>query len=310
MRVRTRAALAFAAALAAVASFAASSAVAGPPGPGPVQPPPVYMPVYLPVPWGYAGVPVVGNMAYYHGAVLHRPHVYVDFWGWGHAHRAVADYLTAFFRGLGGSPYLGVTTQYYSTDASGNRSYVQNAAGQLAGVWFDRARPSHDNLLNGEIEQEALRAARHFGAAADHEAVFLVATPSYANSTGFNSGVYCGWHDFQDGIAFIDLPYVLNAGDNCYAHSVNSGMTGTLDGVSLVAGHEYVEAITDPGVGTSGEGTGWRDLDYQEIGDKCSYTRVGSGRPADIRLSTGTFAVQSIWSNEALEGVGNCAYRR
>ena len=67
---------------------------------------------------------------------------------------------------------------------------------------------------------------------------------------------------------------------------------GTYDGVSIVEGHEYMETITDMRP---------RDrLDRHrrpENGDKCAWISSGQGAMANLTLSTGTFAVQSTWSN-------------
>lgn len=98
-------------------------------------------------------------------------------------------------------------------------------------------------------------------------------------------------------IAFTDLPYMTDAGASCGQNFVNSGSAGTLDGVSIVSGHEYAEAMTDPQ-----PSTGWVDVNGQENGDKCAWIAPGTpGGSADITLLTGTFAVQSLWSN-AVDG--------
>ena len=45
-------------------------------------------------------------------------------------------------------------------------------------------------------------------------------------------------------ITYTNLPYITDAGSSCGEDSVN-GSSGTLDGVSIVEGHELAEAITD-----------------------------------------------------------------
>ncbi len=47
---------------------------------------------------------------------------------------------------------------------------------------------------------------------------------------------------------------------------------------------------------------GWLDSSGSEIGDKCAWISSGQGASADVSFSTGTFAVQSLWSN----ATGNC----
>ena len=78
---------------------------------------------------------------------------------------------------------------------------------------------------------------------------------------------------------------------------MNSGSAGTLDGVSIVGGHEYSEAATDPHLNA------WYDSSGAENGDKCAWISSGTGKSHDITLSTGTFAVQTTWSN----AITNCA---
>jgi hypothetical protein len=107
-----------------------------------------------------------------------------------------------------------------------------------------------------------------------------------------------------------------------------------VDAFTIALGHEIEETVTDPGtediVGnllTTGLKEtnlgGWYDpLDADENGDKCAYvgtTPIGGllGVPTVLKIPgalhdlTGnrgeTFAVQSLWSNQALGGLGYCA---
>ena len=57
-------------------------------------------------------------------------------------------------------------------------------------------------------------------------------------------------------------------------------------------GHEYGETVTDPF-----PNSGWRDLNDAsggENGDKCAWTNI-----ADVAFSTGSYAMQPLWSNSA-----------
>ena len=74
-----------------------------------------------------------------------------------------------------------------------------------------------------------------------------------------------------------------------------------LDGVTIVEGHEYAETLTDPY-----PSTGWIDSSGQENGDKCAWVKLGQGASQNITLSTGSFAVQSTWSNAYNGGSGGC----
>lgn len=291
----------------AAVSAAAAPALGGivaPPG-DPIQPPPVTAPVLVPRP--VAGLtPWPGNMAYYGGRVMVRPHAYLVFWGWHDDRDRFAERLTRFFEGIGGSAYVGVATQYYQ-DQHGRRVHITNPRRQLAGVWWDRARPPYNSYPESLVADEAVRAARHFHATSDPDAVVFVVSPRDRNPSGFVDGGYCAWHSWTDGIEYANLPYLLAAAGGCGGNYVNAGPAGRLDGVSMVAGHEYMEAITDPGVGYNEPGQGWRGVDWEENADKCEWIEPNTpGGAADIRLRTGTFAVQATWSNAALGGLGDC----
>jgi hypothetical protein len=198
-----------------------------------------------------------------------------------------------------------------------------------------------------DLAAEAARAARHFHVKDLANADFVIAQPQdFSDPNAFETG-YCAFHDYtepgvekgiydgiQPGVAYTNMPYVLkieNEGVNdCGENSVNPGPEGKLDGISIVLGHEIEETITDPGAeeiiasGTSATNLGgWYDaFDANENGDKCAW--VGQpltgpipggpqvlpvpGALGDIKGNAGTtFAVQSLWSNEAAAGTGYCA---
>jgi hypothetical protein len=89
-------------------------------------------------------------------------------------------------------------------------------------------------------------------------------------------------------VDYVEFPYMSDAGASCGAYTVN--MTGILDGVSIVAGHELAEAQTDPQLsGWYGDGGG-----NDEIGDKCAWINT-----YDYVFGNGTYAVQPLYSNAA-----------
>src|SRR5262249_33800124 len=111
-------------------------------------------------------------------------------------------------------------------------------------------------------------------------------------------GVYCAWHSAADDgsghtVSYTDLPYQSDMSFTCGGNAVNGDSRGALDGVSIVAGHEYAETVTDP-VPSSG----WVDDQGAENADKCAWLG-GDGGMQDITLSTGRFAIQGLWSNAA-----------
>jgi serine protease len=92
-------------------------------------------------------------------------------------------------------------------------------------------------------------------------------------------------------------------------HNVNATSdafgNGIFDGWSIVTGHEYSEAVTDPD-NVAGQQDGWLDAQGSENGDKCAWTNT-----QNITLGTHQFAVQPTWSNEAFDATGDgCAVSR
>ncbi len=239
----------------------------------------------------------------------------------------MAPRLQALFKGLGAGneTWSGVMTQYCEGIASGSQSCPSTAAhvgyptgGALAGVWVDTSSAAPSSATGNQIGAEAVKASGHFGntsAAANRNNQYVVVSPTGTTPDGFNtaSGNFCAWHDYTGDstlsggavsspygqLAFTNLPYVTDAGTSCGQGSVNS--PGTLDGVTIVEGHEYAETITD-----QNPAGGWTDSGGQENGDKCAWIKTGQGATADVAFSTGTFPMQSTWANDFNNGAGGC----
>jgi len=247
---------------------------------------------------------------------------------------------------LGGTQWAGTTTQYYQS-ASGGTQHISNPSDQLAGIWVDDTNPTSSKITYTDMANEAARAVKHFGVKDLANANFVIAQPAnFSDPQALASG-YCAFHDYTEpnvsggiyngiepGISYTNMPYILDinsGGANvCGENAVNSGPSGKLDGISIVLGHEVEETVTDPGAeDILGSGTsttnlgGWYDpLDANENGDKCAWVGeplVGGlpnepnvvpipGSMHDIKGNHGTtFAVQSLWSNQAAAGAGFCA---
>jgi len=214
--------------------------------------------------------------------VHNAPTVYVVFWGWSSDPSGEAAYLTDFLSSVGGSPWLASVTQY----DGGNPSDL------YGGSWSDPT-PIPTQPTDPQIQNEAIAAMNHFGLGTAVHVEIIVATPTGHSSSGFGS-VYCAYHgtiSTRPNASYINLPYMTDAGASCGVNSVNGGSSGNLDGVSIVAGHELAEAITDPRVNAQ---YAWIDGNGYENGDKCAWYGLGN-----ITTSKGTFAVQPLWSNAA-----------
>jgi putative Ig domain-containing protein len=238
-----------------------------------------------------------------------------------------APYLQQFLKGLGtdNETWSGTATQYCDGVAvgaqscpAGNTEHVAYpAGGALAGVWVDESTASPAAATGHQLGVEAVNAAAHFGnttAALNRNAQYVILSPTGTDPDGWLENGFCAWHDYNGDttlsggpvtspygdIAFTNLPYITDAGFSCGQDFVN--LSGTLDGVSIVEGHEYTETITD-----QNPAGGWTDSSGEEIGDKCAWILPGTtGGAADLSLATGTFAVQSMWANDASGGAGGC----
>jgi serine protease len=278
------------------------------------------------------------------GVTAGHEKVYLVFWGsqWGRAStnssgditlsgdpRDMAPYLQQLFRGLGtgGESWSGVMTQYCDLAPVGAQVCPARSAhvayptgGALAGVWVAEGAASPHRADGRQLAAEAVRAAAHFRnitRAANRNAQYVIASPPGTNPDGWRQAGFCAWHDDSGDrslsggpassphgpVAFTNLPYLTSAGASCGMNFVNSGAAGTLDGVSIVAGHEYAETITD-----QNPPYGWTDPAGGEAADKCAWIPPGSpGGAADLRLTTGSFAMQSIWSNDGRSS-GTCEF--
>lgn len=258
------------------------------------------------------------NNLTYHGGVggigvETQPQVYVVFWGsqWNNNDPSnEASIFQSFLNGAGASSWLNSVTQYCQGVASG--TVFCNGAGQAAGnpkailvrVWYDNASAAPSQPTQSQLAAEAVRAAGFVGnttAASNASAQYVIATAHGNNSSGFGTQ-YCAYHSSTSSsygdIAYTNLPYITDGGASCGANFNGLGPTA---GITIVGGHELAETITD-----QFPNGGWLDGSGSENGDKCAWITSGQGASANVNLSTGTFPVQSLWSNAFNSGSGGC----
>jgi hypothetical protein len=261
-------------------------------------------------------------MTYQGGPVLHSPSVYLWFWGqdWNTgAYAGSYNAVVNFYSEAGGSAWAAIMQQYCS-GASVDSSSCPGGAGFI-GNPSPIFSPGHAYVDTGvavpsqpsqtDIEEAVTRAATHFGYLTD--AVYMVYTPSGRSEPGFTALQYCAFHSaVQIGVGvypYAYMPYLPDAGRSCGANVVRD----PLDGWSIIGGHEYAEAVTDPFPGTDGYGAstyGWYDNSASngqgEIGDKCSWSFAS---PALVTMNGSQWPVQPLFSNRALaSGVNPCVF--
>jgi serine protease len=235
--------------------------------------------------------------------------------------------MNSFFKNVGGSGWANVQTQYCNgvlpgaTSCVGGTGFITNPKHQLKGVWTDPTPVPDDitawglaqNLVDDPIAAEAMRASAHFGY--DPQATYIVLTPPSTIATG--QPVYCGYHTQTTSVDGLGNPYRIEyafipwlnenwpgiGAGGCGMHYVNATSdafgNGIFDGYSIVTGHEYAEAVTDPDNFASIQ-DGWNDAQGSENGDKCAWLDT-----QNIMLGSHQFAVQPMWSNEAFDATGN-----
>jgi len=249
--------------------------------------------------------------------------------------KTLQNYVNSFFSNVGGSPWAGVQTQYCRNVPAGTTSctgiagaqYVTNPTHQLKGVWTDATPVPNDiitlglseNLVDDPLAMEAMRASAHFNY--DPNATYIILTPPRPVATG--QPVYCGYHTQTTSIDGLGNPYRLQYAfipflntnwpgfgtGGCGMHNVNAKSdsfgNGIFDGYSIVTGHEYSEAVTDPDNFFSVQ-DGWNDDQTSENADKCAWIET-----QNISLAGRKFAVQPTWSNEDFDSGGDgCAVSR
>ena len=257
---------------------------------------------------------------YNNGPVQLSPHIYLLLWGPNWAtdpgQETSAGYLQSFYAGLGVRQPGGqkdnwstIISQY--GDSSGFPIFSKSV---YQFVFHDNSVPP-TGATPAQIAAEADALAANQDIADLGDAQIVVATQSGTCPQGFDdascpagAGNNCGWHSSSNE-PYINLPYLPDAGTACGENFVNS-TNGTDDGFSLVGGADYANTITDPyPAGGPAPGSApdpaWVDtadtVSGGEIADKCSWSSSGTtGAPTgDVALSTGSFAMQSLWSNDA-----------
>jgi serine protease len=193
------------------------------------------------------------NLIYHGGGVETAPKVYLVFWGsqWTNndpSHEA--SILTSFLSNVGGSQWNGTVTQYCQGVASGSTSCsggqaVGNPSGVLVNSWSDGGAAAPSSPSQSQLAAEAVRAAAHFGntaAGANANVQYVIATATGNSASGFGSS-YCAWHSSTSSsygnVAYTNLPYITDAGQNCGAGF--NGL-GTTAGITIVEGHEFAES--------------------------------------------------------------------
>lgn len=236
---------------------------------------------------------------YIHGALKNQyvqinPSIYVVAWGsqWvGNDPYHTVQLLTDFYSRVQGSDWYRPVMEYCSgaknCQRGGQHPYDTVT---LRGVWYNTDRPAPGSVNHYDIAVEAIIAAHHFGGGVGKDTQIVVLTPPGVGSDGFGTE-WCAWHSATESpfgpLPFVYLPYNLD-----YPNTCGSGWLGSpTDGVTIVAGHELVETITEPFINA-----GWENRYGQEIGDLCSWRWTGPGAIASRTFGDLNFTVGGYWN--------------
>jgi hypothetical protein len=231
-------------------------------------------------------------LIYHGGAVQTTPRIYLVFWGSSWTTSAgdpdgVSNRLHYLYQGIGGSSWANVLEQY-----GGSLGSFTNPGAQYQG-WMRDYTPVPANPTQADIEAAVQRAAnveRDYSS----NAQYVIALPWGVLDQETQRMQACAYHNWKyvygsTWATYTVLPYMPYMDSdvyNCGGNWVN-GTAGLLDGVTIIAGHEYAETVTDPGL------NGWFDSDGSENGDKCAWTTLGNR----VLANGYAMAMQATWSN-------------
>lgn len=222
--------------------------------------------------------------------MLVTPRIYLIFWGYKQYGDpdGVAKLLTAYTQDVGGSGHDNIETQYYQIVIS-QKTYIANPKHQYGGSWSDDSTVPK-NPTDQQIAAEAIKSVAHFKY--DPNALYVVATPHAHSEAGFGAH-WCAYHsstyyEKTEPLPYANLPYMPDAGKECGASFITppSGETSIDEGVTILAGSEFGEGITDPD-----PFSGWNGVSG-EIADVCAWHNI-----ANIKFGSRSYTTQPMLSN-------------
>jgi hypothetical protein len=136
---------------------------------------------------------------------------------------------------------------------------------------------------------------------------FVVVTPPGIAPAYDTKNGLCGQHSWTlrkgggPDISWIDIPYGIIEKNHGCGWGLKQGVPGA---VSVVAGHEWAESVTDPFVNSNKPGSGWATSGKNavEVADLCEpelVFHIFHAYVFELKLKTGEFVMQELWSNAA-----------
>ncbi len=212
-------------------------------------------------------------VSYHSGPVLTTPLMYIVFWGYkthGDPDK-VKPLMINYAKAMGGSAHNNIYTQYYGMTGK-KKTFIGNANNQFGGSWEDDS-PIPKSPTDSQVAAEAVKGASHFGF--DPNGVYFVATAHNHNTPSFGTN-FCSYHNAITSkgktVPYVDFPYMPDGGSNCGVNFIKAPKDESAkdEGVTIMAGHEYGETLTDPQ-----PFSGWNGVDG-EIADPCSWQNIAN----------------------------------
>ena len=222
--------------------------------------------------------PNINNLIDHGGPVLSSSNTYAVYWGDQTAFPPdLKTGMASLLGGFNGSAYMGIGTQYMRG--------AQISTTYSATPLVDSSNPPSHAPSTATLGAEIVKLV----GTPDPNGIYIIFT---SNAPKIN---YCAFHDkatTADGLTTFQVAYVPNqallpgcspyTAQNLHCNTYSDGTVSSFDSVA----HEFMEAVTDPHIDA------WYDQTGQEIADKCNYNYQGC-----VSLSTGSFQIQSLWSN-------------
>jgi sugar lactone lactonase YvrE len=236
----------------------------------------------------------VGPLPYHESGkgVQHAPKVYVIFWGknftTGETGKEVHEMILNLLKGLTGSAYQGLLTQYF--DSTGRVSSTASVT-----AWTDEGETAPKEVNQVKVEEEIEHAITEQKWTVEPTAQFLlVSAPGSTYKTIFALTKGCAYHavtikstNVTAGTVYSFVPY---QGDPPYSETnciaVGNPSENPVFKTSKSVAHEYAETATDPFPSLEERTYTWRDntkTTFPEIADLCQLE-------ADIKLPSGAYA--------------------
>ena len=192
--------------------------------------------------------------------------------------------LDAFYGGVGGTKYLGTTTEYTNSSGTHVSSAIQYSGHLVDSSTAPSGAPSTSQVLAVVANNITNPVANGY-------------YPVYSDQPRGHAG-YCAWHSWgtvKGVLVQFGFFFKLDGDPGCDPQDTSGLHSEGLSALANVSGHELSETLTDP------NGNAWYDSSGAENADKCAWTFSGT-----LASFGGTsWKIQGNWSNAVYTNGGS-----